>query len=129
MRRFFASLLLIGCLSAGSAWAKDYIQDIQFSHKQPAVTVEGAVVRTDRDIYLLNAQKGHRLSVNFSSLENNGALEVSPLINGQPIGGSVEQTPEGFVWCGILPVSGAYQIIISPTRGNVNYRAEITVFE
>ena len=86
-------------------------------------------MRADRDIYLLNAQEGHRLSVSISSLENNAALEVSALINSQPIGGSVEQTAEGFVWCGVLPVSGAYQIIISPTRGNVTYKAEITVFE
>ena len=129
MKRFIVSLFLVCCLSSFPAWAKDYVKDIQFSHKQPLVAVENSVVRADRDIYQLNAQAGHSLFINFSSLENNGAVEVVSMVNGTAVGGTVEQTPEGFIWHAVLPVTGAYRIIISGTRGNVSYKAEISVSE
>ncbi|MDO5297653.1 MAG: hypothetical protein Q4F00_13680 [bacterium] len=129
MKKLFILALLSFCLSTLPAVAGDHMKNIQFSHKQPSVSLQGAAVRGDRDIYLLNAQKGHCLMVKFSSLENNGALEVAAMANGKPIGGTVEQSEGGFTWISELPVTGAYKIIVSPTRGNVNYNMEISVVE
>ena len=129
MKKSVLVLSCLLCLSSAPAIAKDYINDIKFTFKEPEVSLSGGVVRGDRDVYCLNGQKGCRLLISFSSLENNGALEVSALADGVNIAGSVEQTSDGFNWIGVLPVSGAYRIVISSCRGNLTYRAKVAVYE
>ncbi len=129
MFKRLVSFLAVGAALIGPAWAADFVHDVQFTAKNPEFVTESAVVRGDRDIYQLNADKGQMLFVTLSSVEHNSALEVAPLVNGKTITGSVEEREHGFCWTGVLPVSGGYRIFVSPTRGNANYKLRISVLD
>lgn len=113
---------------SGTGNAKDIIHNVQFSQKMPALEYDGAVARGDRDIFLLNANQGGNMTVHLSTLERNGCLKVTQL-GGDLVGGSVEECENGFYWVGVLPKAGAYSIEVSPTRGGVQYKIEVSIGE
>jgi hypothetical protein len=94
---------------------------IRFPRGRTTTIIKGAVVRGDRDRYLLRARAGQTLIVHITSIENNAVFDV------HVPGGRRTLAQEATDWTGELPRSGDYVIVVGGTRGNAGYTLEVTV--
>ncbi len=82
--------------------------------------VEDAVVRADRDEYLVGAAAGQTMTLSISALEDNAVFGVvAP-------DGSVLVDEETTIALE-LPQSGDYSIVVGGTRGNASYGLEVEI--
>lgn len=90
---------------------------IRFAPGTDGATVSGAVVRGTADLYVLEARAGQRITVAINSVEDNAAFDI--------------YTPSGRLFFGydraVLPESGDYTIVVSPTRGNATYHLSVWI--
>lgn len=101
------------------------VQRIRFKPGESSATIQTAVVRGTRDIYLLGAQKGQMMTLKIESVENNAVFDVEapPTKSGQ----RRVLKEEAVFWSGRLPDSGDYQIVVGATRGNATYRLQVAI--
>lgn len=101
------------------------IQRIRFKPGESSATVQTAVIRGTRDIYLLGAQKGQVMTIKIESVENNAVFDVEapPTKSGQ----RRVLKQEAVSWSSKLPETGDYQIVIGSTRGNATYRLQVSI--
>lgn len=95
-------------------------EQVSFGTGKSGTTVSGAVVRGDRNIYLLNARGGQTMDLSITSLENNAVFDVvapSGLILGTEL-----TNKEIF-----LPHTGDYEVVVGGTRGNATYDLAIAI--
>ena len=118
---FFGIILLV---AAGAAEAgRDRTRRIRFESGRTTKVIKDAVVRGDRDRYLLRASAGQTLIVHITSEENNAVFDIY-----RPGGRrTLENAQESMDWTGTLPRSGDYIIEVGGTRGNATYTLEVTV--
>ncbi|NJN21662.1 MAG: hypothetical protein HC812_11385 [Leptolyngbya sp. RL_3_1] len=93
---------------------------VQFAPGTSGTTLENAVIRGERDLYLLGAQGGQLMTLDLYALEDNAVFDlVSPsgLLLAQ------ESTFEAIA----LPETGDYQIIVGGTRGNATYSLDVAI--
>ncbi|MGK7940545.1 MAG: hypothetical protein AB4062_10435 [Crocosphaera sp.] len=100
----------------------DSTRRIQFSKGEISTTVQDAVIRGTRNIYLLGANQSQIMTISLTSLENNAVFDlVSP--NNTIIKKEVTQTNV------VLPTKGDYKIIVGGTRGNANYNLYFEIYD
>ncbi|MFM7278548.1 MAG: hypothetical protein ACKO1I_13000 [Microcystis aeruginosa] len=96
------------------------LSQIQFAPGTNSATVNQSVVRGSRNIYLLRANRGQRMDVKITSLENNAVFDViAP--NGEILTGEATQSSLK------LPATGNYEIIVGGTRGNATYKLNVKI--
>jgi hypothetical protein len=98
---------------------------VKFAPGKSSTTITCAVIRGDRDIYILGAKAGQKMTVNITSLEKNAVFQIE-----NPDGEYLEKAGEGddqTKWSGTLPDPGDYKIIVGGTRGNATYKLSITI--
>lgn len=93
---------------------------VKFRKGRSSASYSNAVVRGDRDTYVLGASGGQLMSVSISSLENNAAFSVTNRTGKTLVASSKS-------WSGRLPADGKYRIIVGGTRGNATYKINFTV--
>lgn len=93
---------------------------VRFKKGGTSATYSNAVIRAERDTYILGASGGQVMSVNVSSIENNASFSIRAP-NGRTLANDVKD------WSGQLPVNGKYRIVVSPTRGNATYKVRFAV--
>lgn len=93
---------------------------IQFPRGAVGTVVENSVVRGDRDIYLLRAQRRQTMTLKITSLEQNAVFDIKA-----PNGEYLKQGVTS--WNGVLPRTGDYSIIVGGTRGNATYALDVTI--
>lgn len=119
--------IFIACTFAASVClAGDFVRTIKFTRGASSATVEGSVVRGDRDIYIVHARAGQEISVSVVAFENNAAFSILPPGATEPIAGT-EEEKDVRSWQGTLPTNGSYRIKVSGTRGNANYKLKISI--
>ncbi len=91
-----------------------------FDSGKRSTTVSDAVVRGDRDMYLVKAQGGQTMTLSISALENNAVFDVISPSN-MILGTELKQS-EIF-----LPHTGDYKIVVGGTRGNATYDLKVGV--
>ncbi len=101
------------------------VRRIRFAPGAISATIEDAVIRGTRDIYLVGASKGQTMIIKITSLENNAVFELKAPPN--KAGQRRILDPETINWTGVLPQSGDYQVIVGGTRGNANYKLQVTI--
>ena len=135
--RGLAFVALAGaCLSAGASDA-DERSPIQFTRGAIDATLEGAVVRGDRDIYPINASAGQTMTVTVSGLEDNVAFQIYPpgthysqdeldiwTFHARPVRGTEADTT---AWSRRLASAGQYLIVVGSTRGNATYSLNVRI--
>lgn len=89
-------------------------KSVQFESGSFGTTVVNAVVRGDRDVYVLRALAGQRLTLSIGSLENNAVFDV--LSPGKRL--LAEESKDADF---SLPDTGDYKVIVGGTRGNASY--------
>jgi hypothetical protein len=92
----------------------------QFAPGARSTVIENAVIRGERDIYLLNAREGQQMQVQITALEENAVVDIlAP--GGEVIQQEVTQAEIQ------LPSTGDFQIVVGGTRGNASYRLEVGI--
>lgn len=93
---------------------------IKFARGASSAVVENAVVRGTRDIYLLGAKAGQKMTVSITSLENNAVFDIiAPNLK------IIKQ--EGTSWSTKLSATGDYRIVVGGTRGNATYKLRVQI--
>ena len=89
-------------------------QEVKFAAGTSSATLEGAVIRAERDLYVLEATAGQTMSVDIRSFEDNASFTiVSP--TGQVLASETDSSTV------VLPADGNYEVIVGPSRGNATY--------
>ncbi len=128
--------LAAACFSAGVS-AADERSPIQFTRGAIDATLEGAVVRGDRDIYPINASADQTMTVTLSGVEDNVVFQVYPpgthysrdefdvwTFHARPVRGTEGDTTS---WSGRLTSGGQYLIVVGGTRGNASYSLNVRI--
>ena len=98
---------------------------IRFAVGPMDVSVNGAVIRGERDRYTLSMIAGEILSVVIFSVEGNASFSILDP-NNNPMPGT-EEYKEAIQWSIPIPADGEYAIIVAPTRGNATYTLNVQV--
>src|SRR3954462_13486007 len=118
---FIAVVLLTTSIAADAG--RDRTRRIRFESGRTTKVIKDAVVRGDRDRYILHARAGQTLLVHITSVENNAVFDIY-----RPGGKrTLENAQESMDWSGALPRTGDYIIEVGGTRGNASYTLEVTV--
>lgn len=133
------------CLVAGLFWVSlgtlaaqaDERPEIRFARGAIDTTIQGTVVRGDRDIYPISAAAGQTMTVEISALEDNAVFQIFPpgadytrdasqiwVFLGQAVRGADGDTRR---WSGPLIGGGQYLIVVGGTRGNATYRLNVRI--
>jgi hypothetical protein len=115
-----ASLVLTGITKA------DITKRIEFAKGKSSATVKGSVLRDEIDTYIIKADKGQKMTVKVSAVENNASFSIENP-SGEYVEGAGEMDDQT-VWSGTLAESGDYKITVAPTRGNATYRLTLSIF-
>lgn len=127
MRKFYRliSTTVLGLALCNIACAADIQHTVQFAHGQQSKVIRNAVVRGDRDVYILRANAKQRMSIHITSEENNAVFSIQ-----SPAGAELKHAADGddaTNWSGELSASGNYKIIVGGTRGNASYKLTIKI--
>ena len=118
--------------------AADVQPEIRFARGATSATVEGAVVRGDRDIYPITANAGQSMRVRITAIEDNAAFQIylpgaryrlgpdGYEFTGFTLEGAGEMD-DATQWLGTLPATGTYLIVVGGTRGNAGYRMTVSI--
>jgi len=123
VRRFVFAIVLVNVallLSAASVRER-----VRFDPGKDSAIVKGAVLRGERDRYIVGAKARQTMMVTITSLENNAVFEIE-----KPDGGELPGAASGndaTKWRGTLPASGDYVISVGGTRGNATYSLSIGI--
>ena len=98
---------------------------IRFAVGPLDVSVNGAVIRGERDRYTISMIAGEILSVVISSVEGNASFSILDP-NNNPMPGT-EEYKETIQWSIPIPADGEYAIIVAPTRGNATYTLNVQI--
>jgi len=119
------SSMLVAQRSSSLIAQRSRVQRMRFAPGADSATIKASVVNGTRDMYLLGAQKGQTMSVRIVSLEDNAVFDVVAPPKGTESRQTLKQ--EAVTWSSTLPETGDYQIVVGTTRGNANYRLQVTI--
>jgi hypothetical protein len=139
MSRAYAIGLTAAALAVGASLAAADVQpEIRFARGATSATVEGAVIRGDRDIYPITAKAGQLMRVRITAIEDNAVFQIylpgaqyrrdqyGFEFTGSMLEGAGE-TDDATQWSGTLPATGTYLIVVGGTRGNAGYRMTVSI--
>jgi hypothetical protein len=124
---------------AGEAGADKVVEVIRFDPGASSKDISGAVIRGERSLYSIGARGGQRLSISIASVEDNAVFQIYPpgvqaehrnygveIVGAKALPGAAEGE-DAKAWSGILPATGAYLIVVGPTRGNATYTLKVAI--
>lgn len=123
---------IIGICSAGEN------KEIRFSRGSTSTTIEGNVIRGERDLYFLTDNAKQTMEIKILALENNAVFQIYKPgykvsvddgitdIDGESLLG-VGEMNNAKAWKGVLPVFGKYLFVVGGTRGNAEYKLKVAV--
>jgi hypothetical protein len=115
------------------------VEVIRFDPGASSKDISGAVIRGERSLYSIGARGGQRLSASITSAEDNAVFEIYPpgaqaerrdygveILGAKALPGAAEGE-DAKAWSGILPATGAYLIVVGPTRGNATFTLKVAI--
>lgn len=99
---------------------------IKFKKGESSATIEGGVIRGDRDTYLVGANKNQYMIVTIMSIEDNAVFQIVDRETGYYLDGAGD-LDDAKRWEGSLPSKGDYRIIVGGTRGNAEYTLKVFI--
>lgn len=109
-----------------NATAIDKHQRIKFAKGENSATVSGSIVRGKTDSYLIGGREGQKLSVKISSDEKNAVFQIRDVASDKYLNGA-GAGDDAMEWSDSLPATGDYEIVISDTHGNADYKLSVSV--
>ena len=122
VRRF---VFIVVLMNVALLWAASVKERVRFASGKESAIVKGAVLRGERDQYVVGAKARQTMIVTITSVEDNAVFEIA-----KPGGGELPGAASGndaTKWRGMLPASGDYVISVGGTRGNATYTLSIVV--
>jgi hypothetical protein len=120
------AIAIILAAGLGSPFAKGVTKRMRFPRGSNSTVVEGAVIRGDRDRYMLAARAGQTMTVSITSLEDNAVFQIYQPGAKKTLEGAGE-AQDATRWSGRLPATGDYTIFVGGTRGNASYKLSVKV--
>jgi len=118
-------LMIFAFALTGITSADGVRKRLKFAKGKSSATVSGAVIRGDRDTYIVGAREGQMMNVRITSLEKNAVFQVRDA-NGEYLQDAGEGD-DATAWTGDLPRTGNYEIIVGGTRGNASYKLTVSI--
>ncbi len=127
VKRLGLGLLIVLFVLGSSGFARldGITKRVKFAKGRSSATFSNAVIRGERDTYLVGAKAGQRMTVRVTALENNAAFQIENP-DGEYLEGAGEEDDATTVSLS-LPDSGDYRIIVGGTRGNASYRLTVSI--
>jgi hypothetical protein len=119
----FASIITLACLPA---FADGVTKRVRFARGTSATTIRNAVIRGERDRYLVAAKAGQTMTVKITSLDKNAVFQIYLSGEQESLPGAGE-TDDATKWSGRLPADNEYVIVVGGTRGNASYTLTISI--
>ena len=113
-------------LAASLVFADGVRKKVRFAKGGTSASIKGAVIRGERDRYIVGASGGQRMTVSITSLEKNAVFQIYLAGEGETLDGAGEGD-DATRWSGTLPANSDYVIVVGGTRGNASYTLKITV--
>ena len=124
--RPFIALVFACSFALSSLNAEGVKKKIQFQRGSSSATVQGSVIRGDRDRYYLGAKKGQTMSVKITSEEDNAVFQVYLPGEAEALSGAGDGD-DAKDWSGELPRDAEYVIVVGGTRGNASYTMKVSI--
>jgi hypothetical protein len=113
-----------------TALAKGVQQEIKFKLGESSATIEGRVLRDDRDEYTLAAKAGQVMSVSITAEEDNAVFQIYRKTNqGWKSLEGADEDDDATEWEDKLLGKGVerLKIVVGGTRGNATYTLEVAI--
>lgn len=123
--KFALAIILLSALTS-AALAVGIKKRIRFPRGSNSTTVSGAVVRGERDKYILGAREGQTMTVRIRSVEDNAVFQIYFLGEQESLEGAGEGD-DAKSWKGNLPSTTDYIIVVGSSRGNASYKLEVKI--
>lgn len=123
--RPLALALLAALLLCAAAQARENRKTLRFERGADSATVQGAVIRGDRDVYELSAREGQTMDVSIAAFEDNAVFDLRGP-KGKALPGA-DEGDDAKTWKGRLPATGTYRIVVGGTRGNAEYALTVGI--
>lgn len=123
--KFALAIILLSALTS-TALAVGIKKRIRFPRGSNSTTVSGAVVRGERDKYILGAREGQTMTVRIRSVEDNAVFQIYFLGEQESLEGAGEGD-DAKSWKGNLPSTTDYIIVVGSSRGNASYKLEVKI--
>ena len=124
-RQLIAAVFI--CAFAASSICSDGVKrKVHFARGTSSTTIEGAVVRGDRDRYYIGAKKGQTMLVEITSVEKNAVFQIYFHGEEESLPGAGDGD-DATNWSGELPIDNEYVIVVGGTRGNASYKLTISI--
>ena len=124
-RRLLA-VVFICALACSSVFTQGVNRKVRFAKGTSSTTIRGAVVRGDRDRYIVGAKAGQTMKVRITSLEKNAVFQIFFAGEQESLQGAGEED-DATNWSGELPADNDYVIVVGGTRGNATYTLTISI--
>ncbi|MEK6336437.1 MAG: hypothetical protein AABM67_16035 [Acidobacteriota bacterium] len=124
-RRLLA-VVFICALACSSVFTQGVNKKVRFAKGTSSTTIRGAVVRGDRDRYIVGAKAGQTMKVRITSLEKNAVFQIFFAGEQESLQGAGEED-DATSWSGELPADNDYVIVVGGTRGNATYTLTISI--
>ncbi|HKG22744.1 MAG TPA: hypothetical protein VKC34_12665 [Blastocatellia bacterium] len=124
-----AAMALIAILSlalAPTSFGKGITKRIKFARGRNSAVIGGAVIRGERDRYIVGAREGQKMTVSIKSVEDNAVFQIYFAGEQESLEGAGE-ADDATTWSGRLPASVDYVIVVGPGRGNASYKLEVKI--
>jgi len=93
---------------------------VRFAQGTSSASAEGAVIRAERDVYILEAQAGQTMLIELASTADNALFT---LVAPDNTIATTEAVQEQIT----LPLNGDYKVVIAPSPGNAEYNVSFTI--
>ena len=128
--KFLLVMMVVFIALLNIALAKGIQQEIKFKPGKSSTTIEGTVLRSDRDEYTLGARAGQVMSVSITSEEDNAVFQIYRKIGDswEPLEGANEED-DATEWEDKLLGKGneRFKIVVGGKRGNATYTLEVAI--
>lgn len=121
-----ALILMMSSALAPPSLGEGVKRRIRFARGRNSAVVSGAVIRGERDRYIVGAKEGQKMTVSIKSLEDNAVFQIYFLGEQESLEGAGDGD-DAKKWSGELPASVDYVIVVGPTRGNASYKLEVKI--
>jgi hypothetical protein len=123
--KFALAIILLSALTS-AALAAGIKKRIRFPRGSNSTTISGAVVRGERDRYILGAREGQTMTVRIRSVEDNAVFQIYFPGEQESLEGAGEGD-DAKSWKGNLPATTDYIIVVGASRGNASYKLEVKI--
>lgn len=123
--RWAVTVILVLTLS-GAALSAGIRKRVRFLKGRNSTAINGAVIRGERDRYIIGAKEGQTMTVRIKSVEDNAVFQIYFAGEQEALEGAGDGD-DATHWSGKLITTTDYIIVVGASRGNASYKLEVKI--